>query len=63
VASVASGIRIGTPALTARGMKEPEMKLIASFIDRTLANGADEKIKKDIAEKIKDLTKKFPLYK
>ncbi len=62
-ASVASGIRIGTPALTARGMKEPEMKLIASFINKVLANAGDVKVKQGISSQIKDLTKKFPLYK
>jgi len=62
-ASVASGIRIGTPALTSRGMKEGEMKLIGSFIHQVLMNPADEKVRKDIYSKIKDLCKKFPLYK
>jgi glycine hydroxymethyltransferase len=62
-ASVASGIRIGTPALSARGMKEQEMKQIASFINKVLSNPEDMKIKKDIASEIKALTKKFPLYK
>ncbi len=61
-ASVASGIRIGTPALTARGLKQPEMKLIASFIDKVLSNTGDEKTKKEVASQIKDLTKRFPLY-
>jgi glycine hydroxymethyltransferase len=61
-ASVASGIRIGTPALTTRGMKEEEMKAIGSFINRTLSNPDDEKIKKDVASAIKELCNKFPLY-
>ncbi len=62
-ASVASGIRIGTPALTTRGMKEDEMKMIGSFINRTLSNPEDEKVKKDVASGIKELCSKFPLYK
>jgi glycine hydroxymethyltransferase len=61
-ASVASGIRIGTPALTSRGMKESEMKLIASFINKILSNPDDDKIKKDIASQVQGLCKKFPLY-
>ena len=61
-ASVASGVRIGTPALTARGMKEEEMKMIGSFINKTLSNPGDEKIKSDVASAIKELCKKFPLY-
>ena len=62
-ASVASGIRIGTPALTARGLKENEMKLIASFINKVLSNPADERSKKEAAAGVRDICKKFPLYK
>jgi len=62
-ASVASGIRIGTPALTTRGMKEPEMKLIGSFINKILSNPEDEKVKNEVSSAIKELCKKFPLYK
>ena len=62
-ASVASGIRIGTPALTTRGMKEPEMKLIGSFIHKILSNPEDEKTKNEVSSAIKELCKKFPLYK
>ncbi len=59
---VTSGIRIGTPALTTRGMKENEMKLIADLIGKVLSNVEDEKTKKDVAAKVKDLCKQFPLY-
>ncbi len=61
-ASVASGIRIGTPALTTRGMKESEMRSIGTFINRILSNPEDEKIKSEVASDIKELCKKFPLY-
>jgi len=62
-ASVASGIRIGAPALTTRGMKEPEMKLIGSFIHKILSNPEDEKARNEVSSAIKELCKKFPLYK
>jgi glycine hydroxymethyltransferase len=62
VASVASGIRIGTPALTTRGMKEGEMRSIGSFIHKVLSSPDDEKIQKEVASDIKELCRKFPLY-
>ncbi|HPJ08928.1 MAG TPA: serine hydroxymethyltransferase, partial [Deltaproteobacteria bacterium] len=59
---VTSGIRIGTPALTTRGMKEEEMRQVARMIARVIeAKGAEDvttKVKQDIAE----LTKRFPVY-
>lgn len=61
-ASVASGIRIGTPALTTRGMMESEMRSIGSFINKVISNPEDEKIKNEVASDIKELCKKFPLY-
>ncbi len=58
----AGGIRLGTPALTTRGMKEKEMIEIAGFIDEVLSDrNSEEKILK-VREKVKGLTKKFPLY-
>lgn len=59
---ITSGIRIGTPAITTRGMKEPEMETIAGFIDRALVNRTDEKVLKQISEDVKSLCVKFPLY-
>ena len=56
-----SGIRIGTPAVTTRGMKEREMKLIAEYIERAL-RAADEKDSLEIKKEVKDLTGRFPLY-
>ncbi|HQU91393.1 MAG TPA: serine hydroxymethyltransferase [Pyrinomonadaceae bacterium] len=59
---VASGVRLGTPALTTRGMREPEMKLIgemiASIIREPESEAVREKVKKDVAE----LTARFPMY-
>lgn len=57
-----SGIRLGTPALTTRGMKEPEMEIIADMINRALLNHTDESILAGIRKEVKELTKKFPLY-
>ncbi len=60
--AVASGIRIGTPAITTRGMKEPEMAKIAGWIIEALKNKADEKAIAKIKEEVRKMCKKFPLY-
>ncbi|WP_330112221.1 serine hydroxymethyltransferase (plasmid) [Cetobacterium somerae] len=60
---VTSGIRLGTPALTTRGMKENEMILIGNLIVTALQNSDNDEILKNIIEDIKILCKKFPLYK
>jgi len=57
-----SGIRIGTPTVTTRGMKEEEMKLIAEYIDEAIKNKDDDKILNGIREKVIELCKKFTLY-
>lgn len=59
---VTSGIRIGTAALTTRGMKETEMKMIGGFIDRALKNPDDEASLNNIKKEIKEMSVKFPLY-
>jgi glycine hydroxymethyltransferase len=58
---VTSGIRIGTPALTTRGMKEAEMRVIADLIDAILTS-ADEATVSRVAQRVRDLTASFPLY-
>jgi glycine hydroxymethyltransferase len=58
---VTSGIRLGTSALTTRGMAEPEMRRIADLIDRALA-GADDEALAVIKNEVKELTDGFPLY-
>ncbi|MFW6305766.1 MAG: serine hydroxymethyltransferase, partial [Bacillota bacterium] len=56
---ITSGIRIGTPAVTTRGMKEEEMKLIAKFIAETIENIDNEERLAEIKEKVYELTDKF----
>ncbi len=60
---VTSGIRIGTPAVTTRGMKEAEMRKIAHMIDRVLSDMNNEKVINEVRGEVKVLVKKFPLYK
>jgi glycine hydroxymethyltransferase len=57
-----SGIRIGTPALTSRGMKEEEMKEIAQMIIRALKNNKDTEVLTKIKQEVKNLCNRFPLY-
>jgi len=56
-----SGIRVGTPALTTRGMKEAEILLIAGFIDEAIMNKDNEEKLVELKEKVKKLCQKFPL--
>jgi glycine hydroxymethyltransferase len=59
---VTSGIRVGTPALTTRGMKEKEMEVIASIINKAVSNFENQKILYDIQEEVKKFTASFPLF-
>ncbi len=59
---ITSGIRIGTPALTTRGMKEDEMRLIASLIADVIGHINDDSKIKAVAEKVTQLCDRFPLY-
>jgi len=59
---ITSGIRLGTPALTTRGMKEPEMELIAEMINKVVMNPKDENVKKEVQKAVTDLTIRFSLY-
>jgi len=60
---VTSGIRLGTAALTTKGMKESEMEQIARMIDRVLKNPENEKIISKILNEVIELSSQFPLYK
>jgi glycine hydroxymethyltransferase len=59
---VTSGIRIGTPAVTTRGMKEREMATIAGFIARALNHAGNEGALQSVADDVRELCKKFPVY-
>ena len=59
---VASGIRVGTPALTTRGMKEPEMELVGDFMAMALRAPDDAGVHEEVRGKVRDLCERFPLY-
>jgi glycine hydroxymethyltransferase len=59
---VTSGIRIGTPAVTTRGMAEPEMAEIARLIDRILGTLGDPSVEASVRGEVQELTARFPLY-
>jgi glycine hydroxymethyltransferase len=60
---VTSGIRLGTPALTTRGMREAEMRKIAGFIAEVLADVEDAGRQARVAGRVRELTATFPLYR
>ncbi|MFN3947630.1 MAG: serine hydroxymethyltransferase, partial [Aquificaceae bacterium] len=57
-----SGIRIGTPAMTTRGMKEEEMRLIARLIAEVIENSQDERVIEKVRREVTELCEQFPLY-
>jgi glycine hydroxymethyltransferase len=59
---VASGLRIGTPAVTTRGMKEPEMQEIGRLIAEVIHAPESEEVRKKVIKGVADLTGRFPLY-
>ncbi len=61
--TVTSGIRLGTPAMTTRGMKEKDMVKIAELIDRVLMNAGDAKVIDAVKKDVKEMLKTFPLYR
>ncbi|MCS6817100.1 MAG: serine hydroxymethyltransferase [Blastocatellia bacterium] len=59
---IASGIRLGTPAVTTRGMKEPEMRKIAQWIAEVLDQPESEEVQRSVRRRVLELTEQFPLY-
>lgn len=57
-----SGIRLGTPAITTRGMVESDMEKIAEFINKVVENRKDESVLKKVRKDVKELVEKYPLY-
>jgi glycine hydroxymethyltransferase len=60
---ITSGIRIGTPAITSRGMKEKDMVMIGNFIAEVISNMGDDSVIKKVRNKVRDLCESYPLYK
>jgi glycine hydroxymethyltransferase len=59
---IASGIRLGTPALTTRGFKEPQMRIVAELIAKTLKGETSEELQQEVIAGVAELTRDFPLY-
>ncbi|MBW2434166.1 MAG: serine hydroxymethyltransferase [Deltaproteobacteria bacterium] len=58
---VSSGIRIGSPAITSRGMQEPEVRQIARMMDIAMSNAENERVLNRVAQQVRDLCKQFPI--
>ena len=59
---VTSGLRLGTPALTTRGMKQNEMKIIAGFIEKVLENTQSDRAQMEVRQSVLDVCSAFPIY-
>jgi glycine hydroxymethyltransferase len=59
---ITSGIRLGTPACTTRGMKENEMEIIADYIEIAIKNSENDRLLSEISEKVRKLCSRFPVY-
>jgi len=59
---VTSGVRLGTPAVTTRGMREPEMDVIADMIRRGLEHVGDARALAALGAEVRDLCARFPIY-
>jgi len=57
-----SGIRLGTPALTTRGMKEDQMKQVGRFIAEVIDHAGDETVAEKVKKDVRELCQAFPLY-
>ncbi|MGB7912839.1 MAG: serine hydroxymethyltransferase [Desulfobaccales bacterium] len=60
--TITSGIRVGTPALTTRGMKEKEMEVVADFMDQALSSPMDTHLLARLADQVQDFCAQFPLF-
>jgi glycine hydroxymethyltransferase len=60
---VTSGIRVGSPAVSSRGMTEPEVHQIVRIMDTAMSNSENSQILGQVADKVKDLCHKFPIQK
>jgi len=60
---VTSGVRLGTPAVTSRGMKETEMDVVAEFIRRGLEHVGDDAALARLGDEVRDLCARFPFYR
>jgi glycine hydroxymethyltransferase len=60
---VTSGIRVGTPAITSRFMRESDMGNVVGLIDKVLMNAENESILNDVSKEVNKLMENFPLYK
>lgn len=60
---VTSGIRLGTPAMTTRGLKEDDFVQVAEFIDKVITNIGNESVYEQVRNEVKEFTSKFPLHK
>jgi glycine hydroxymethyltransferase len=60
---VTSGVRLGTPAVTSRGFKENETKLMAELIVKALKNPQNQSVLKEVKNSVHELCTKFPVYK
>ncbi len=61
--AVTSGIRLGTPCVTTRGMKEPQMEEIAEMIDQVLSSPEDLSLKERVKARVRELCERFPIYR
>jgi glycine hydroxymethyltransferase len=59
---ITSGIRLGTPACTTRGMKENEMEIIADYIEIAIKNSENDRLLSETSEKVRKLCSRFPVY-
>jgi len=58
---ITSGVRIGTPCVSTRGMGAPEMEMIADMIDRVITSPEDESVKASVHDQVRDICSRFPL--